>query len=179
MLFQHWGATQDEIDGPVVGDHLVPDAGLTATRSIDLGSPPESVFPWLKQIGFGRAGWYSYDWIDNLGRRSARRIHPEWQEVESGDRIPGGPIDFEAAIVDEPTAFVLRLPPTGWLLRRIDFTLAFELRPTETGTRLVTRVRSSIHLPLGRLVERWLLGPGDGIMVRRQLLNLAERTRRS
>lgn len=179
MLLQHWGATPDEVAGAVAGDHLVPDARLVATRSITLDAPPAEVFPWLRQMGFGRAGWYSYDLLDNLGRHSADRVHPAWQHVTTGDLVPGGPAAFVAAVVDQPHAFVLELPSDGRIQRRIDFTLAYELRPVATGTRLVTRIRGRLDLPLGRLVERFLLGPGDGIMVRRQLLNLAARTART
>jgi hypothetical protein len=52
------------------------------------------------------------------------------------------------------------------------FTLAYELRDDPQGTRLVTRMRSRINLPLGSLFERLILGSGDGIMLRRQLLNI-------
>lgn len=176
MLLQNWGATPAEVAGPVVGDALVGDARLVATRSIDLAAPPQAVFPWLVQLGFGRAGWYSYDWIDNLGRHSAMRIVPQWQGLRPGDAVPGGPIDFVAAVVEPPRALVLAVQGRGPVLRRVGFTLAFELRPDGEGTRLVTRVRSRVDLPGGRLVERWFLGPGDGIMVRRQLLNLRART---
>jgi len=61
----------------------------------------------------------------------------------------------------------------------VQFSLAYELRPDANGTRLVTRVRARVNLPLGRLVERFLLGPGDGIMLRKQLLSLADRTKSS
>jgi hypothetical protein len=176
MFLDAWGATGAEITGPVAGDHLLPDARLVATRSIDLEAEPSEVFPWLEQIGFGKAGWYSYDWIDNLGRRSADRIHPEWLGVEVGDPIPGGPIHFDAAVVDRPHAFVLSLPTQRVLWHQIDFVLAFDLRESPEGTRLVSRVRSTIDGPLGRIIERWFLGPGDGIMVRKQLLNLQQRT---
>lgn len=177
MIFQHWGATDAEIEGPMVGDDLVPDARLVATRSISLTATPEAVYPWLRQMGFRRAGWYSYDLIDNLGRRSARAIDPRWQDVNAGDRVPAGPLDFEATIVEPPRAFVLRLGDPGRASRRVRFSLAYELRPDDAGTRLVTRVRARLDLPLGRLVERLLLGPGDGIMLRKQLLSLADRTR--
>jgi hypothetical protein len=49
---------------------------------------PEHVWPWLVQIGFNRAGWYSYDLLDNLGRRSAERIIPELQAISVGDWVP-------------------------------------------------------------------------------------------
>jgi hypothetical protein len=172
MMFERWGATDDEVAGPLVGDHLVPTARFVATRSITLDAPPETVFPWLRQMGFGRAGWYSYDLLDNLGRRSARRIHPEWQDVAEGDPVPAGPIDFVAAVVDPPHAFVLATTPRS----RTAFSLAFELRPDgESRTRLVTRARVRIDAPGGRVLERCLLGPGDGVMARRQLLGLAQR----
>jgi len=174
MLFENWGATRDEIDGPVVGDELCPHARVIATRSITLNAPPRDVFPWLRQMGFRRAGWYSYDWLDNLGRRSATEIHPEWQDVVTGSRIPAGPMSFDAAIVEPPRAFVLRVGSKEKSSGRLQFVLAYELREIPEGTRLVTRVRIRVNVPGGQLIER-LLGSGDGVMVRRQLLTLSER----
>ena len=176
MFLQNWGASPDEIAGPVVGDDLCPEARVVATRCITLGAPPAEVFPWLRQMGFRRAGWYSYDWLDNLGRRSATQIHPEWQDVVAGSRVPAGPMSFEAAVVEPPHAFVLRVGSGDSAKSRIRFVLAFELRPIDEATRLVTRVRIRIDAPGGWLFERFVLGPGDGIMVRKQLLNLKRRT---
>ena len=172
MIFQFWGATTEEIHSSVVGDNLCRDATLIATRSITISAPPKDVFPWIRQMGFGRAGWYSYDWIDNLGRRSATKVHEEWQSVESGDKIPSGPISFTAAIVEEPRHFVLEIKSLGKKSPKLHFTLAYELRDDPQGTRLVTRMRSHIALPFGSLFERFILGPGDGIMLRRQLLTI-------
>jgi len=166
--------TAEEERGPVVGDHLVAEPDVVATRCITIEASPDDVFPWIRQMGFGRAGWYSHDWIDNLGRRSADRIHDEWQNVDTGSAVPGGPINFTAAIVEPPRAFVLQV---GDATRRLNFTLAYELREIHDGshTRLVTRMRATT--PGGRLVGRGLLGPGDGVMVRKQLRTLAERAR--
>ena len=175
MLLQNWGATSDEIASPVVGDNLCTDARVTATRCITLNASPEHVFPWLRQMGFRRAGWYSYDWLDNLGRRSATSINPDWQDVETGSRVPAGPMSFEAAIVEPPHAFALRVGTGDTSKQRVQFTLAYELRTVPEGTRLVSRLRIRASLPGGRLLERFILGPGDGIMVRRQLLNLKTR----
>jgi hypothetical protein len=172
MIFQFWGATTEEIHGSVVGDNLCCDATLIATRSITISAPPQDVFPWIRQMGFGRAGWYSYDWLDNLGRKSAIRVHEEWQSVESGDKIPSGPISFTAAIVEAPRHFVLEIKSLGKKSSKLHFTLAYELREDPQGTRLVTRMRSHIKLPFGSLFERFILGPGDGIMLRRQLLTI-------
>jgi hypothetical protein len=175
MNLKNWGATQDEILGRVVGDEICADPHVTRTRCITIAAPPHDIFPWIRQMGFGKAGWYSYDWIDNLGRRSSTTIHPEWQFVESGSRVPGGPIDFEAVIVDAPRAFVLRVRPNGKKEPRLCFTLAYELRTHPTGTRLVTRMRAHTNVPGGVLIDQLFLAPGDGIMVRKQLLNLARR----
>jgi hypothetical protein len=175
MIFEHWGATTDEINGPVVGDELCPDARLIATRSITIAAPPDQVFPWIRQMGFRRAGWYSYDLIDNLGRKSATSIHPEWQDVVTGSTVPAGLMSFTAAIVEPPRAFVLQVRSLTRTTKRLSFTLAYELRDDPVGTRLVTRMRSKVNAPGGVLCERFLLGPGDGIMLRKQLLNLRNR----
>jgi hypothetical protein len=175
VILSHWGATDAEINGPVVGDEICPDAREVATRCITCNASPDVVFAWIRQMGFGKAGWYSYDWIDNLGRRSASTINPDWQNVHSGDTVPGGPINFEAVIVDTPRAFVLRVEPKGAMRSRLCFSLAYELRDDPAGTRLVTRMRARIDVPGGRFLEHFLLGPGDGIMLRKQLLNIARR----
>ena len=174
MIFQYWGATPEEIQSPVVGDDLCSAATLIATRSITISAPPQEVFQWIRQMGFGRAGWYSYDWLDNLGRKSATSIHDEWQTVEAGDKVPSGPISFTAAIVEAPRHFVLEIKSLGKKSPKLHFTLAYELRDDPHGTRLVTRMRSHISVPLGSLFEKLILGPGDGLMLRRQLLTIRQ-----
>ena len=173
MFLDSWGATPEEVANIVVGDDLCADARVIATRCITISAPPDEVFPWIRQMGFGRAGWYSYDWMDNLGRKSARRIHPEWQHVSSGDRVPAGPMTFIAEGVNSPHSFVLSLTPRG-VRKRLMFTLAYELRPHPDGTRLVTRMRARVEAPSGRLLER-LLAFGDGFMVQKQLRTLRDR----
>lgn len=175
MILETWGATREEIASPVVGDDLCPNARITATRCITIAAPPSAVFPWLRQMGFGRAGWYSYDWIDNLGRKSATDIEPHWQTLTTGDTLPGGPADFDTVVVDPPRALVMRLAQKGRATRSTNFVLAYELRDCAQGTRLVTRMRARIDAPGGPLIEKLLLAPGDGIMLRRQLLNVARR----
>jgi hypothetical protein len=93
---RRWGATAEEVRRAMPGDALLrPDAPST-TRAITVDASPEVVFPWLLQIGYGRGGWYSYDWIDNDGKPSIERIDPALQGLAVGDRIemlPGfGPV---------------------------------------------------------------------------------------
>jgi hypothetical protein len=68
------------------GDDLIADAA-SSTRAITIAAPPQQVWPWLVQLGYGRAGWYSYDWIDNDGQPSAGHIIPELQQLQVGDQI--------------------------------------------------------------------------------------------
>ena len=165
-----WGATAAEVARPVLGDELVAQPMFSATRAITIAAPATAVFPWLLQMGYGRAGWYSYDWIDNLGRPSARQIQPEWQSVQAGDSVPAGPVAFTAALVEPDRAFGLLLDRP-----RVRFSLCFELDERSGETRLVSRARSRLAVPGGRWLAKGLLEPGDGIMVRKQLLGIKER----
>jgi hypothetical protein len=71
-----WGATDAELGRALPGDELVDSPTFDATRAITIGAPPAQVWPWLVQVGVNRAGWYSYDLLDNLGRPSARQVTP-------------------------------------------------------------------------------------------------------
>lgn len=86
-----WGATDEEVNGPYPGADLIPGGTRSGTLAITIDAPPSRVWPWLVQMGYGRAGWYSWDHLDNWGRASADRIHPEWQKIAVGDRLPGDP----------------------------------------------------------------------------------------
>ena len=87
-----WGATSEEATAPLPGDDLLAAADIVATRAIRIDAPPSAIWPWLVQMGPGRAGAYTYDFIENLlglDMHSADRIHPEWQELGVGDVIRG------------------------------------------------------------------------------------------
>ena len=83
---RRWGATDEEVHRAMPGDDLSPDAAST-TRAISIATPAEDVWPWLAQLGYGRGGWYSYDWIDNDGQPSADDIIPQLQQLQVGDPI--------------------------------------------------------------------------------------------
>ncbi|MBB2915605.1 hypothetical protein FHS43_006928 [Streptosporangium becharense] len=85
--WQHrWGATDAEVAAVMPGDEVIPGAGVT-TRAVTIEARPGQVWPWLAQIGWGRAGWYSYDWLDNDGRPSANHVVADLQDLRVGDRI--------------------------------------------------------------------------------------------
>jgi hypothetical protein len=84
---QHrWGATDEEVRRAMPGDDLMPHAAST-TRAITIAAPAEQVWPWLVQLGYGRGGWYSYDWLDNGRQPSAMEILPAFQHMEVGDVV--------------------------------------------------------------------------------------------
>ena len=103
-----WGATDGEVRSPYPGAELIPGGTRSATMAVTIDAPPSHVWPWLVQMGVDRAGWYSWDRLDDFGRRSAERIHPEWQQVSVGDRLvarPDGSEWWEVAAL-EPERFL-------------------------------------------------------------------------
>ena len=88
---RRWGAAPGEVTMAMPGDDLLPVGAGQTTRAVTIGAPPSEIWPWLVQIGYGRAGWYSYDRIDNDGRPSATQILPELQDLHVGDRIEMAP----------------------------------------------------------------------------------------
>ena len=171
-----WGATEEEVSGPMPGDDLLDRAGFVATRAISIAAPPEMVWPWLVQVGFGRAGFYSYDLMDNLGRRSAERILPEFQSLSVGDLAApmASPADertaFRVASINEPSALVWTKPDSTWAWRLTS--------DGAGGTRLVTRLKARYKPGPFLPVTVLLMEVGDFPMMRRMLLGIAERATR-
>jgi hypothetical protein len=85
-----WGATDDELNATLPGDELVPAADLTATRAVTARAAADEVWPWVAQLGQGRGGFYSYDFLENMvgcDIHSAERVVPEWQSIKVGDAV--------------------------------------------------------------------------------------------
>ncbi|HET7038152.1 MAG TPA: hypothetical protein VFI42_20935 [Thermomicrobiaceae bacterium] len=80
-----WGATDDEVAQPFPGSELISGGERSATMAVTIDAPPSRVWPWLAQMGYGRAGWYSWDRLDNFGQPSAADLHPEWQDIKLRD----------------------------------------------------------------------------------------------
>ncbi|HYI46442.1 MAG TPA: hypothetical protein VE174_13375 [Actinomycetota bacterium] len=131
---RRWGSTNEEVARPMPGDSIIENAAST-TRAIGIAAPPKQVWPWLVQIGFGRAGWYSYDWIDNDGNPSANRIVPELQNLQVGDTIEMVP-GFGPSVVE--------MKPNQYFVAgdEKDGTWCLALYPmAQGGTRLISRWR--------------------------------------
>jgi hypothetical protein len=173
-----WGASDAEVAGAMPGDEIVPEPSFTATRAITIDAPPEAVWPWLVQLGYGRAGWYSYDLFDNAARPSAERILPECQAPEVGDWVP------MVSKVNETTAFTIKgVEPNRWMLwAKPHSTWAWKLVPLEgSRTRLIVRLKECYEwrrAPGSALVTFILFELGDFPMMRKLLLGVKRRAER-
>ena len=137
-----WGATDHEVQAPMPGDELVPKASMQATRAITIDAPPALVWPWIVQMGYRRAGFYTYDLLDNAGMDSADRILEQYQPPTIGDWIP------MAKRINETTAFRVKAFATNeWLLwEKPDSTWTWKLVPLEGGrTRLMARLKQRLR----------------------------------
>jgi hypothetical protein len=177
-----------ENERPLPGDELLPDAAAQLTHGILIRANPEAIWPWLVQMGCRRAGWYSYDLLDNAGIESAREIHPELQRIEVGMILPATPDGdegFEVLQIDRPRSlilgglfdpaakeqrpFVSRRPERYWHI-----TWTFVLEPLELEeTRLLVRARAAFS-PAERFHAAWM-GTAHRFMEREQLRRLKER----
>jgi hypothetical protein len=169
----HWGASPAEAQAAMPGDGLVPVSHFTATRAITIKARPGEVWPWLAQVGYGRAGFYSYDLLDNLGRPSAAAIMPQWQ--------PAGVGDLAAPMASHPTPGTSFLvadaePPTRLVWAKPDSTWAWTLAPLGPDrTRLVTRLRQRYQPTPAGLLTIILAEYGDFAMMRKMLRGIKTR----
>jgi hypothetical protein len=128
------------------GDDLNPNPKFLATRAITINGTPEAIWPWLIQMGYGRAGYYGYDILENLGSphglQSAESILPEFQNFNAGDELPISPAAKMSFYAIQPDQYLIWAGETGgtygaftWALYPVD----------ATHTRLVSRIRWSHH----------------------------------
>jgi hypothetical protein len=162
------------------GDGFIDRPCGILTHAVTIQRHRSEVWPWLVQMGGGRAGWYSYDRIDNDGHPSAERIIPELQRIEAGTVYPATPGVSEGFVLlaFEPERYlILGWPsPAGQPI----VTWAFVLEePKPECTRLIVRVRAAgdYRPPFG--LPRWtvktLVPLGHALMQRKQLLGIARR----
>lgn len=195
---RNWGASSYEVAAVLPGDDIVATPDLQLTRAITIEAPTEAVFAWLAQLGQGRGGFYSYDWLENrtgLDIHSADAVLPQFQELKKGDRVAVAPgptfYGFVVADVASPSRLVLQMqmhPFTGRPVEphgsgaawSIHATWAFALTPIDrASTRLVSRTRAELGLPFGlKHVYGRVLEAVEFAMERRMLLGIRERAER-
>jgi len=192
-----WGATDEEVTGPYPGADLVSDGERGATMAVTIDAAPDQVWPWLVQLGGGRAGWYSWDHLDNAGRPSAQTVHPEWQDIAVGDYIKywtrrHGLVDAWQVAALEPNRFLGLRGLSDLRGRSLDpkqprpsaYTeglWGFLLTELPAGrTRLVIGGYQALRPRwLGRFLDYWLYPPVVWIMQARMLAVLKRNVERA
>jgi hypothetical protein len=172
-----WGATADEASRRMPGDELLETADIVATRAIEIDAPPSAIWPWLIQMGPGRAGAYTYDWIENLfglNMHSADRIVPEWQKLDVGDvlRSREGRPGMRVEILEPERALSIRSEAGDWVW-------TFALSPQDGSTRLISRNRIAMKgASAGQRFGMLVMEPGSLVMERKMLLGIKSRAER-
>jgi hypothetical protein len=156
MIGDRWGVTDDEVARRYPCDDVVPSPALSAWRGVTVHAPPAAVWPWVTQI---RVAPYSYDWIDNLGRRSPRELLTLAEPV-AGERFTTAGSRQLGRIVSVTSGEQL----TGQIMGAY---MSYVVVAENGATRLLLKIVT----PGGRWVAP-LLCVGDLVMARRQLLNL-------
>lgn len=178
----------------MAGDEIVSRPSYVATHAITIPAPPEAVWPWLVQMGWHRAGWYTPYWVDRLlfpaNRPSAERLIEEFQDLRVGDFVPDGPPETQCGFVVDQLVpnhhLVLHSNshlPLRWRTEgkaRVDWTWAFVLCPLHQGvrTRLVIRWRVAAR-PWWLVAACWVVvAPVDLMMSRAMLRGIGSRVMR-
>ena len=160
-----WGADDGVARRALPGDELLPAGVPSTTRAIAIDASPAEVFPWLLQIGYGRGGWYSYDWIDNDGRPSVEHLDASIQ-LRVGDRIEMVPGMGPTVVAIEPERSIVgRGEADAWTLY---------LEPRDGGSRLISRWRLDRPKNVGTRVWTSIADPGAFVMERKMLLRLKQ-----
>lgn len=190
VLGRRAGSTAHERSATLPGDDLVPCPTMRTDHATTIEATPAEVWPWLTQMGWHRAGWYTPRWVDRLlfpdNRPSLDRLDPHLvRELRVGDTIPDGrpgTAEYVVEQVEAPHLLLLRSSthvPPGWETRfgvRLDWTWCFRLTELPGDrTRLHVRVR-------GRGSPWWFIGlyvvaivPADAVMATGMLRGLRRR----
>lgn len=172
-----WGATRAEVARVIPGDELIAHPSFNATRAVTINAPPEAIWPWLVQWGWGKAGFYGYDLLENIGSPngiwSADRILPQYQSLAVGDKVHMTDPYYFCVRAIEPSRFLLlagcddsSLATMAWILEPLD----------ENHTRLIHRIRMVYPLSKPEVLPAMLFSDiADHLAVRKLLLGFKGR----
>jgi hypothetical protein len=167
-----WGATSAECAQPMAGDRYLaggPATRVAMTRAISIKRSPEMVWPWLAQLGRG-AGWYSYDRLDNGGKKSAQHLVSWIPEPQLGDASPIGYL----AYLEPGRELVWWAGGVKFLAATACMVIDLLLRPEAGGSRLIIRISADAAGPTAPLAMGFFQVI-DTLMARRQLLGIKDR----
>jgi hypothetical protein len=185
---RNWGATADEAAAPPPGDELVPEPAEMSTLAVTVAAPAEEIWAWLVQMGHGRGGMYSYDWLENLiglDIHTTDEIREQWQHLAVGDRVvvvpeghramPAG-YSFTVARVEPPRALVLRQAPPEHPWNGV---WSFHVAPAGDGRcRLLSRSRTETPSQVGLRIATRVGEPVTLVMTRPMLHGIKEHAER-
>ena len=173
-----WGTTDEETHRSMPGDDLIHSPDIAFTRAITINAPSPAVWPWLVQMGYRRAGWYSYDLFDNDGMH-VHQLIPELQTLAVGDVMPtGADGGFRVEAIDPARSLVLKIDRAS-VGHDLELSCVMTLDPIDDQrTRLVLRCRGKFDGFVEKLWGRLLFDAGDFVMMRKMLLGIKERTER-
>jgi hypothetical protein len=166
VVARSWGSTAQERGLEFACDRFV-DANDALYRAVTVDAPPAVLFRWLCQL---RAAPYSYDWLDNLGRRSPRQLTPGLERLRIGQRVM---TIFHLAAFEPARHITAVLDRLDFLFG--DLAVTYLIVPeARESCRLVVKIAVAYpRTPIGAAIGR-LLPPGDLVMMRKQLLTLKE-----
>jgi hypothetical protein len=167
-LAADWGIEPAEKDLDFACDHLAGAFDAAYFRGVTVQAPPATVFRWLCQL---RAAPYSYDWIDNFGRRSPRQLTSGLENLAVGQTVMR---IFDLVAFERDSHLTVRLKPRSPSTRIFgDVVVTYGIVPREDGScRLLAKLRVAYPNGLLGRLTRIVLPPGDLVMMRRQLLTL-------
>lgn len=169
MIISHdWGTTPSERALSFPSDGLIPNPDAVLFRGVRIAAPAERIFRWLCQL---RAAPYSYDWLDNGGRRSPRELTPGLENLAVGQSVMR---IFTLAAYEPNRHLTIRVKPRTSASRTFgDVAGAYLILPERDGScRLLVKLLVAYPRGLTGTMMRRFLPWGDLIMMRRQLLNL-------
>jgi hypothetical protein len=188
---RNWGASEDEVRTELAGESTTATPQYQSRRAITINAPAHEVWSWLVQIGQGRGGFYSYDWLENLfdlDIRSTDQIVPEYQNLKLGDFIAAEPnhvAGWRVTGIDPPKSLVLTVSieqPASSEVPRLDpdtfsGVWVFQLNPIDTSScRLIADFRADFGPgPVPSALPPLLLEPVHFVMERKMLIGLKER----
>jgi len=170
---RNWGSTPAERARSFPCDRHLAAHGDALYRAVRVAAPAAVLFRWLCQL---RVAPYSYDWIDNFGRRSPRQLTPGLDDLQVGQRV----MSIFELVEFEPARHLTLRTRRSRLFGQ--FAVSYVIVPEDpTHCRLVVKILVDLPRPAPlALALRWLMPLGDLIMMRKQLLTmkaLAERDR--
>lgn len=172
----NWGATAQERQMALPGDEMQPHPGMQFTRAITIHAPASAVWPWVVQLGQDRAGFYSYDWLENLlgsDIHNENAIHPEWQSLAPGDGFNNVSPHYLGGVAGEFTVQRIAAIEPGRAVVMANGYLTYALQPIDDHTtRIFLRERDAYaDTPLLRLT--W--DPAHFVMQRQMLRGIKAR----